>query len=370
MLPPALAIPFAALFGAAVGSFLNVCIWRLPRPGMTVASPKRSHCTSCGFLIPWFDNLPIASWIWLGGHCRSCRAPIAPRYLLVEGFTAMSFAVLAQRYLVGAEPSPAVFAVVAALVAASIVVAFIDQDLEIIPDEITLYGMMAVPALSVLVPEFHLPPSPFIAEGLAAARGPFEGIAARLPAALRAPLPAALALAAVFALGAILGLWGYRLYWKAAHGGGLKPLRDCLLAMVLAGSTGAAVGVMALRPEWILHPRIHAFWSALAGMAAGAGLVLGVGVLGSKIFRKDAMGFGDVKLMGLLGGFAGWTGVIAGFALACLLGSVVGIYRLLRYRSRYLPFGPYLAAGSLAMIIWPGAFQAAMAWYMGLFRPH
>jgi leader peptidase (prepilin peptidase)/N-methyltransferase len=103
-------------------------------------------------------------------------------------------------------------------------------------------------------------------------------------------------------------------------------------------------------------------------MAAGAGLVLGVGVVGSKVFRKDAMGFGDVKLMGLLGGFAGWTGVIAGFALACLLGSVVGIYRLIRYRSRYLPFGPYLAAGSLAVIIWPGALQAAMAWYMSLFH--
>jgi prepilin signal peptidase PulO-like enzyme (type II secretory pathway) len=72
--------------------------------------------------------------------------------------------------------------------------------------------------------------------------------------------------------------------------------------------------------------------------------------------------------MGLLGGFAGWVGVLAGFAIACFLGSAVGIYRLLRYRSRYLPFGPYLAVGTLFMIVWPEAFHRALAWYMGLFR--
>ncbi len=368
LIPAWLAILAAALLGATVGSFLNVCIWRLPREGMTVASPKRSHCTSCGFMIPWHDNIPLLSWIWLGGHCRSCRVPISGRYLLVEGLTAMAFSILTERFLLGPEPSPAVLATLLVITSAAIVVGFIDQDLQIIPDEITLPGMMAVPALALLVPGLHLPPAPLISEALASVRGPLEGVSGRLPALLREPLPAAGLVSLAAGLSAGLGLLGYRLFWRLAHGGRRKPLRDCLLAMVLAGSAGGALGAMALRPEWILHPRILGLWSALAGMAAGSGLVLGVGVLGSQVFRKEAMGFGDVKLMGFLGGFAGWTGVVAGFALACLLGSVVGIYRLLRYRSRYLPFGPYLALGSLAMILWPGAFREALDWYLGLFR--
>jgi leader peptidase (prepilin peptidase)/N-methyltransferase len=366
-IPDPIVIAAAAAFGAALGSFLNVCIYRLPREGLTVSSPPRSHCTSCGFTIPWYDNIPILTWLLLRGRCRSCKAPISSRYLVVEALTAMVFAVLADRYLLGADPRPAVFAAIAALASACIVVSFIDQDFQIIPDEISLPGLMAVPVLAILIPDLHLPARWPVGEVLAASQGFFERAAALLPDSFRGDG----AVAAIAGLAAIAGFSGgiaaYRLYWRIVHGES-RRIRDAVLAGILTGSAGGVFAVMLLHPETVLAPRISSYWTAILGMGAGAGLVLAVGVIGRQVFRKEAMGFGDVKLMGLLGGFAGWSGAITGFAIACFLGSAVGVYRLLRFRSRYLPFGPYLVMGTIFMVVWPEAFHRALAWYMGLFQ--
>ena len=75
------------VFGAIVGSFLNACIYRLPR-GISLSNPKRSFCPSCNKLIPWHENLPIVSWLALRGKCSGCGARISPRYLFVELLTA------------------------------------------------------------------------------------------------------------------------------------------------------------------------------------------------------------------------------------------------------------------------------------------
>src|SRR5262249_25460909 len=139
------------------------------------------------------------------------------------------------------------------------------------------------------------------------------------------------------------------------------------LGGVLGGVIGGMAALSVLQPDILLTPQAHSFWAAMAGMLCGSTLVFLVGVVGSKVFRKPAMGFGDVKLMGLLGAFTGWTGIVAGFFIACFVGSVVGIYLLLRYGSRYVPFGPFLALGSLSMILWPEVFQRLLAWYMSLF---
>ncbi len=367
LIPDWFSILAAFLFGAATGSFLNVCIYRIPRHGMSIASPRRSHCPSCGSNIPWYDNIPILSWLFLGGSCRSCTAPISPRYLLVEGLTAMAFSLLAYRYLLSMDSEPGTFVAVLVLTGACIVIAWIDQDLQIIPDEITLPGMMALPFLSLLVPGLHLPAKRPITDLLASISQPFTQASEVLPAVLGTPVSTAILILLAATVTSLGGLWGYRLYWRIAHRE-TKPLRDCLLAFFLGASAGGGLAAMLLRPEWILHPRIHSLWAALCGMATGAGLILLIGSLGRQVFRKEAMGFGDVKLMGLLGGFAGWSGILAGFAIACILGSVVGVYRLIRYRSRYLPFGPYLVIGGLAMVVWPEAFYKVLDWYMGLFR--
>src|SRR5262245_54370732 len=88
--PEPLLIFVAGLFGLVIGSFLNVCIHRLPRD-LSIVRP-RSACPGCGAGIAWHDNIPVVSWILLGGRCRGCRAPIAPRYPLVEAATAALWA--------------------------------------------------------------------------------------------------------------------------------------------------------------------------------------------------------------------------------------------------------------------------------------
>ena len=81
----------AGLFGLAVGSFLNVCIYRMPRPGLSISKPPRSFCPHCNAQIAWFDNIPIWSWLILRARCRSCRAAISIRYPLVELITGALF---------------------------------------------------------------------------------------------------------------------------------------------------------------------------------------------------------------------------------------------------------------------------------------
>lgn len=84
------ALTFAALFGAVIGSFLNVCIHRLPR-GTSIVWPA-SACPTCGRALSWFENIPVVSYAFLRGRCRTCRTPISPRYPIVEALTAAMFA--------------------------------------------------------------------------------------------------------------------------------------------------------------------------------------------------------------------------------------------------------------------------------------
>jgi leader peptidase (prepilin peptidase)/N-methyltransferase len=361
---PALVIAFAALLGAAVGSFINVCIFRLPREGLGVSRPRRSFCPSCGFEIAWYDNIPIASWLILGGRCRACRAPFSARYLLVEAATALAFVLVAQRYLLVDAPSPAAALAVAALAAALMAVSFVDLDHRLIPDEITLPGIALAPLVVLAAPEVHSVDAS-VSRVLARAQETLSGIG--LPAALRGAPGLLVALLAAAALAGAAGMLCYSAYWRAAHPASPKRLRDAWLAGALAAEAALVGALGVLRPEVLLSPRVYAFWAALAGMLAGSTLVLLVGIIGSKVFRKPAMGFGDVKLMGLLGAFTGWAGVLVGFFIACILGSIVGIYLLARHGSRYLPFGPFLALGAFSLILWPEGFARLLRWYAGLF---
>ena len=357
----------SALFGACLGSFLNVCIYRLPRESLSVSSPPRSFCPSCGNRIRWGDNIPLLSWIVLGGRCRFCHAPISMRYLLVEALTGVLFATVAARQLAQSPLSLAAWAVMTLFVAALVVASFIDWDLRIIPDEITIGGMIVAPLAALAVPELHSRPvDGSVSWLLVALVEPVERVAAVLPGGLREG-PLAILLAAVLALaGGAAGLYGYAGYWRITRGS-WRPLRTGALAAALGALAAATATLCVLRPELLLSVRVQSLAAALAGMLAGSSLVLLVGVVGTRIFRKPAMGFGDVKLMGLLGAFTGWAGVLLGFFVACLAGSVVGIFLLVRYRNRYLPFGPFLALGCLTVLLWPEALQAAMDWYRGLF---
>jgi leader peptidase (prepilin peptidase) / N-methyltransferase len=125
---------FAFLFGSLVGSFLNVCIHRLPREE-SIVFPS-SHCPACQAPIRPWDNIPILSFLLLRGRCRACGHPIAWRYPLVEGLTALLFAATVSRF--GVTPLAATLLV---FVAALMVITFIDLDHQIIPNIITLPGI-------------------------------------------------------------------------------------------------------------------------------------------------------------------------------------------------------------------------------------
>jgi leader peptidase (prepilin peptidase) / N-methyltransferase len=126
---------FAFAVGACVGSFLNVCIHRMPADE-SVMRPA-SYCPSCRTPIRWHDNVPVLSWLWLGARCRACAGPIPPRYPLVEAATGGA-AVLA---LVAFGPTPRA-AVAFVFTAALLLVSVIDLDHRFIPDEVSLPGVL------------------------------------------------------------------------------------------------------------------------------------------------------------------------------------------------------------------------------------
>src|SRR5437870_3353215 len=137
---------FAFVFGACVGSFLNVCIYRLPL-NLSVNQPRRSFCPSCKTQIPWHQNLPLVSWLALRGRCANCGARIAFRYFAVELLTAFFFLLIWKAF-----PWPIALAYwifIALLIAAT----FIDFEHFIIPDEITIGGTVAGLIASTLVPQ-------------------------------------------------------------------------------------------------------------------------------------------------------------------------------------------------------------------------
>lgn len=126
-------LPF--VFGAIVGSFLNVCIVRIPENG-SILRPA-SHCPSCKASIPFYCNIPIFSYLFLRGRCRSCAERISPRYILVELLTAFFAVALYDRFGMGFE-----FFVMFFFTAALIVISFIDLDIRIVPDIISLPGIV------------------------------------------------------------------------------------------------------------------------------------------------------------------------------------------------------------------------------------
>ncbi len=216
---------FVFLFGLCIGSFLNVCIYRMGRE-QSVVRPG-SHCPQCQKLLRWYDNIPLLSYVVLRGRCRACGAKIAFRYFFVELLTGCFFAALWMRYSL----SPFFF--IYALFGSGLVVAtFVDFDFRIIPDEISLGGIVAGLLLSGLFPQMHQ------------AASSLQGLGGS-------------ALGIVVGGGTLwlLGVIGDFIFKKESMGGGdIKLLamvgaflgwKLALLALPLASLIGAVVGVIA-----------------------------------------------------------------------------------------------------------------------------
>lgn len=244
------------ILGLCFGSFLNVCICRIPAE-MSLSHPP-STCPKCKTRIKWYDNIPVLGWLALGGKCRACKQPISVGYPLIELTTGLFFLTI---YLIyGLSWITPVYALA---VFGLLLATFVDLAEMWIPDRVSIGGMIVFPVLSVLVPELH-------------------------------------------------------------------------------GAAGWAAGLKA----------------SLIGLAAGFVTFWLIGKFGTAVFKKDAMGFGDVKLMGALGALLGWQAVLYILFFSALAGSVIGVALIALNKkelSSQIPYGPYLAL-------------AAFSWMLGGFR--
>ena len=141
LIPWELYAVFSFIFGSCLGSFLNVCIWRIPQNESIVIVP--SHCPQCDHKIRWFDNVPVIGYLALGGKCRDCKCKIPPRYIIMEVLVGTLFLIQAMAcYLSGG--SLYMLAGVVIMLSVAVPCAFIDIEHGILPDKLTIFGIIAV----------------------------------------------------------------------------------------------------------------------------------------------------------------------------------------------------------------------------------
>lgn len=238
------------IVGSLVGSFLNVCIYRLPR-GKSIIKP-RSHCVHCNHPIKWYENIPLLSFMILKGRCSYCHKRISFVYFVVELLTALLFLLL---YI---KLSLNLFFLFTVLLGCGLIVAtFVDFEHQLIPDTVSL-GLLC------------------------------------------------------------FGLVGSYLY---------PPLQG-------------------------LKSHIHSFVSSFIGALVGGGSIYILGLFGKLVFRKEAMGFGDVKFMAMIGSFLGWKKVLLVFFLAPFFGAPIGIVQKILYKKELMPYAPYLSIATFVVILW------------------
>lgn len=275
-IPPSIYAYFSALsfaWGACVGSFLNVCIHRIPRD-LSVIRPS-SRCPHCEKPIKWYNNIPILSFLLLRAKCADCGGKITPRYAIVETLVAILFLLVWMKLDVlenvtplglDAIRDPWLVPVYWLVLSGLVLGTFVDIEHLIIPDRVTLGGIAAGLILSIAVPSLH-------------------------------------------------------------------------------GTTSA----------W------QSLTASAIGLAAGWGSLWLISIAGKVAFRKEAMGFGDVKLLGAIGAFMGWRAVVFTILASSLAGSFTGITLVAAGRREMqsrIPYGPFLALAAMVWVLWgPGLWQ-------------
>ncbi len=351
------------MLGAIVGSFLNVCIYRLPLD-LSVNEPKRSFCPHCRAQIPWYYNLPLVSWAWLRGRCANCRQPISIRYPLVELLTSVLFTAVWLRFSevwILALP----YWIFVALV---IVATFIDFDHFIIPDEITLGLVGAGVLLSGAIPPLmgetsHARALLWSVVGAVAGYALLRAVVeagklafGRKRVVLPEPLPFSWRPTesgdAALTIGSEVDVWSEF----------FSREKDRLVLqcdrLTLAGREHRETVLDCYFDRVDLAGTVY----RLDTLEAFSG------TLREFVFPREAMGLGDVKFIAGIGAFLGWKAVFFTVAAGSLIGSVFGLGLLLlgpKARSLRVPFGPYLSAGA---ILWMFAGPDLVRWYLGLMR--
>jgi len=352
---------FAFVLGAAVGSFLNVCIYRWP-VDLSINRPRRSFCPNCKQPIPWHQNLPLISWLALGGRCANCGAKISFRYFAVELVTALLFLAIWESFPWQVAIAYWVF------VSFLIIGTFIDFEHFIIPDRVTIGGIIAGAISSVAVPALMQTDS-------------------RLAAGVRSLLAAAL---------------GYVILLIVLEAGkiafGRKRIRfdaPTLFTWTKRGDDADFVvgpeeslwsDYFAREKDRLLlqcdEVRIdhHTYGNVTLDFrydgVTAEGHVMRLddvtqisGVARELVIPREAMGRGDLKFLAAIGAFLGWRAVLFSLFAGSLLGSIVGLITLVVGKpvwSAKLPFGPYLAFGAVTWMFFGNMF---LRWYVTLLSP-
>jgi leader peptidase (prepilin peptidase)/N-methyltransferase len=334
-------------FGCIVGSFLNVCIYRMPLD-LSVVSPP-SHCPHCKYAIPFYLNVPLVTWLWLGGKCKNCGVPISPRYFIVELLTGISFLGCWLKFGDASHPlqSMPIAFVYAVFLAGLICATFIDFEHFIIPDEITFGGMVAGFAASFFLPSLHEANS-FGAGMLQSGIGIVAGAGI---------------VYAILRLGKLLfGRQKLKLPAETTiifsethlHFSGKEIAYEELFyrksdVIVLQART---VELIDRGYENVLV-RLSPSALEIGGEKINPDDVPFVECVSAEIILpREAMGLGDVKFMGAIGAFIGWQGAVFSLAVSSFIGAAAGVALILirkRAWSSRMPYGPYIA---LAAVIW------------------
>jgi leader peptidase (prepilin peptidase) / N-methyltransferase len=333
--------------GCIVGSFLNVCIYRMPLE-LSVVSPP-SHCPHCKYSIPFYLNIPLVTWLALRGRCKNCGAPISPRYFIVELLTGAAFLSCWLKFGDASHPlqSMPIAFVYAVFIAGLIVATFIDFEHFIIPDEITLGGMVAGFAVSFLLPSLHDADSFKVgmlrsALGILVGAGIIYGIL-RLGKLLfgrqRLKLPGETKI--IFTETAVClpdkKILYEELFYRKSDAIVLQARTVELVdrcykdVPVRLSPTALEIGGEKIDPDDVAH---------LEAMSAEI------------VLPREAMGLGDVKFMGAIGAFIGWQGAVFSLMVSSMIGAAAGVALILmrkRAWSSRMPYGPYIA---LAAVIW------------------
>jgi leader peptidase (prepilin peptidase)/N-methyltransferase len=334
-------LTFFAL-GCIVGSFLNVCIYRMPL-GLSVVTPP-SHCPHCKYAIPFYLNIPIVTWLALRGKCKNCGARISPRYFIVELLTGIAFL---SCWLAFGNKSAWMAVVYSIFLAGLICATFIDFEHFIIPDEITLGGAVAGFAASFFLPQLHHANS-------------------RVTGILQSLLGAVIGAGIVYAILRLGKLLFGRQKLKLSPDTKIIFLETCVH---LPGKEIPYEELFYRKSDAIvLQARtvemIDRGYKNVTVRLSPAALKIGNEeispddvpylecVSAEIILPREAMGLGDVKFMAAIGAFIGWQGVVFSLAVSALIGSVAGVSLILmrkRAWSSRMPYGPYIA---LAAAIW------------------
>ncbi len=376
-------IIFLLAIGACIGSFLNVVIYRLPK-GESIVFPP-SHCPSCGRNINWYDNIPIISFFLLKGKCRNCGVKISPQYAIIEATAAILITGLYVCYFVldlrdnagDISTSWPMFIAHAGLICGLLVCSVVDIKQWIIPLEV----MWVCSILGIASAAYR--PHPFIP--------------------MVSPVTIAVSFAAV--IGIVVAIILMRLGYiqpsfidaedkppfgeKEESRGvaitkdhGVNPRKEILrellfLSPAIILAIAANVVLRFVPSAWYfwsglfdseVHPKLAMHLtgcgSAVFGYLIGGLWIWGIRIFGTLVFGKEAMGLGDAHILAGVGAVLGWLAPSIVFFLAPFFGLAWALYLWIGKKQRELPYGPWLAAATVVIMIFYDGFEHLINQYL------